>query len=74
MGGVTALTAQAAHMAELRSENTDLRETNVRLVAEVERLMREVRVMWCMQEIVDAQAAKLASQPVLRQSPRLVAS
>lgn len=52
---MTALTAHAAHMAELRAENAQLRKENAILLA--------------MQVIVDAKAAKLAAQPMTLNSP-----
>ena len=54
---MTALTAQAAHMAELRAENEALRVELDRRMMQISVLNREIAVMKAMQVLVDARAA-----------------
>jgi hypothetical protein len=59
------LSAQAAHMSELRTENEALRRANIDLSNELARRMsqittlnREIAVMRAMQVVVDAKAVR----------------
>lgn len=51
------LSAQAAHMAELRADNDRLRVELDRRMMQISVLNREIAVMKAMQVVVDAKAA-----------------
>jgi hypothetical protein len=63
------LSAQAAHMAELRTENEALRRANIdlsnelaRRISQITTLNREIAVMRAMQVVVDARATVKCSR------------